>query len=257
MPVHVRRTVLLAGLFLSPVVTTLAEPVAVRYLQGSTHGFLTLKTLEGKTIASGEVTQTVRGTTVSSRFTLRFKDGSVDAEQTVFTQRGVFRLVSDHHTQHGPSFPKPIDVAIDVATGTVTTREKDGSTRQDHLDIPPDVANGLPPNLLLNILTSAPETKVSYIAPGTKPRLVHLSIKPEAEVTFTAGSVRHKAMDYRIHVELGGVAGVVAPMVGKQPADYHIWIAAGAPPFFLREEGPLYEGGPIWRIEQTSPSLRP
>jgi hypothetical protein len=42
---------------------------------------------------------------------------------------------------------------------------------------------------------------------------------------------------------LGGVAGVVAPIVGKQPADYHIWLQSGSPPAFVREEGPLYEGG--------------
>ena len=44
--------------------------------------------------------------------------------------------------------------------------------------------------------------------------------------------------------------------IGKQPSDYHIWIQAGVPPVFVREEGPLYEGGPIWRIEQVSPSFQ-
>jgi hypothetical protein len=40
---------------------------------------------------------------------------------------------------------------------------------------------------------------------------------------------------------------------GKQPADYHIWILAGTARASIREEGQLYEGGPIWRIEQISP----
>jgi hypothetical protein len=65
------------------------------------------------------------------------------------------------------------------------------------------------------------------------------------------------AIDYVLHVELGGVAGVVAPLIGKQPGDYHIWILRGATPAFIREEGALYEGGPTWRIEQTSPVFPP
>jgi len=36
-----------------------------------------------------------------------------------------------------------------------------------------------------------------------------------------------------------------------------IWILAGATPAFIREEGALYEGGPTWRIEQTSPIFPP
>ncbi len=35
----------------------LAEPVPVRHLQGSGHGFVALKTLEGKLIAVGDMTQ--------------------------------------------------------------------------------------------------------------------------------------------------------------------------------------------------------
>ena len=123
------------------------------------------------------------------------------------------------------------------------------------MDLPADVSNGLPPNLLLNILPTTPETKIAYIAPGKKPRLVHLSIKPTGTLSFRVGGFRRKATDFTLHVELGGVTGVVAPLIGKQPSDYHIWLQDGVPPAFVREEGPLYEGGPIWRIEQVSPSF--
>ena len=44
-----------------------AEPVKVRYAQGSSHGFLALKTLDGQLIATGESTQTVHGGRVWSR----------------------------------------------------------------------------------------------------------------------------------------------------------------------------------------------
>ncbi len=230
-----------------------ADPVPVRHPQGSAHGFVALKTLEGRRIATGDMTQIVHGDRVTSRLLFRFRDGSLDDDVTVFSQRGVFRLISDHHIQRGPSFPKPIDVLIDALTGEITSRDKNGKIKQDHLDLPPDVSNGLPPNLLLNVLPSTPETKLSFVAPSAKPRLIHVSVKPAGEVPFTVGSTTRKATDFVLHVELGGITGMIAPIVGKEPADYHIWILSGTSPAFIREEGQLYEGGPIWRIEQISP----
>ena len=232
-----------------------AESVTVRYPQGSAHGFLALRTLDGEQIATGEVTQTVVGTRVTSRLVFHFRDGSIDDDSTIFTQRGSFRLIRDHHVQRGPSFPKPIDMSIDGFRGKITSRDADGKVKEEHLDLPLDVSNGLPPNLLLNIPVGTQETKVSYVAPGGKPRLIHLSIKPMGSLTFNVGALRRKATDFKIHVELGGITGVIAPMIGKEPEDYHIWIMAGDPPAFIREEGQLFQGGPIWRIEQISPSF--
>ena len=63
------------------------------------------------------------------------------------------------------------------------------------------------------------------------------------------GGTERKAVDFVLHVELGGLTGVVAPLIGKQPPDYHIWILPGTSPAFIREEGPLYEGGPMTRLE--------
>jgi len=58
-----------------------------------------------------------------------------------------------------------------------------------------------------------------------------------------------------VKVELGGVAGVVAPLIGKQPQDTHVWILGGKAPAFVKMEGPLYQGAPIWRIELTKPGV--
>lgn len=229
--------------------------VQVRHRVGSAHGFLALRTLDGKRIATGDVMQAVHGDRVTSHLVFRFLDGAIDENTTVFLQCGTFRLISDHHVQRGPSFPKPLGMMIDALSGDISTRSEDGRVTTEHLDLPADVANGLPPNLLLNILPSAPETKVSFVAPTAKPRLVHLSIKRAADVPFTIGDSRRKAIDYVVHVEIGGVGGVVAPMIGKQPADYHIWILGGSTPAFIREEGQLFEGGPIWRVEQISPTF--
>jgi hypothetical protein len=231
------------------------ELIPVRHPQGSAHGFLALKTLDGITIATGDVTQVTHGDRVTSQVTFHFRDGSLDDDITVFSQRRVFRLISDHHIQRGPSFPRPADIFINAVTGQITSRTKDGKITQDHLDLPSDVSNGLPPNLLLNLLSSTPETRLSFVAPTAKPRLMSISIKPSGEVRFSIGGSSRKAIDYVLHVELGGLAGVIAPMIGKQPADYHIWILGGTAPAFIREEGQLYEGGPIWRIEQISPTF--
>ena len=146
------------------------------------------------------MTQVVNGDRVTSRLVFRFRDGSVDEETTVFTQRGVFRLISDHHIQHGPSFPKPVDVLINALTGQITSRGKDGTATQEHLDLPADVSNGLPPNLLMNLLPSTPETKLSFVAPTAKPRLIHVTIKPAGEIPFTIGGTHRKAVDYVVHV---------------------------------------------------------
>jgi hypothetical protein len=93
--------------------------------------------------------------------------------------------------------------------------------------------------------------------PGDKPRLIRVSIKPAGEVPFTIGDTRRKAMDYVLHVDLGGVKGVIAPVIGKQPPDYHIWILVGSSPASFVKKVRCYEGGPIWRIEQISPALAP
>ena len=242
-------TTVLLGIKLS------AEPVPVRHPQGSAHGFLAVKTVEGTRIATGDATQIVHGDRITSRVILRFVDGSIDEDITVFSQSGVFRLITDHHIQRGPSFPKPIDVLINALTGQITSRTEDGKLRQDHLDLPPDISNGLPPNLLMNVLPTKPETKLSFVAPTEKPRLIHVSVKPAGEVPFMIGETQRKAVDFVLHVELGGLTGLVAPLIGKQPPDYHIWIFPGPSPAFIREEGPLYEGGPVWRIEQISPEF--
>src|ERR1700679_1487479 len=256
LPVRFPMFFLSCALLTAAITSTLdGEPIRVRYPQGSAHGWLALKTVEGIIIATGDVIQITHGDRVTSRVTFHFRDGSLDDDITVFSQRRVFRLISDHHIQRGPSFPKPIDIFIDAVTGKVTSHTQDGQIREDHLDLPSDISNGLPPNLLLNILPSTPETRLSFVAPTTRPRLISISIKPAGEVPFSVGGTSRKALDYVLHVELGGLAGVIAPIIGKQLADFHIWILEGAAPGFIREEGQLYEGGPIWRIEQISPTF--
>ena len=69
-----------------------AEPIAVRHPEGTLHGFLALTTEQGQVLADGDVIEIVRGDRVTSHVTFHFKDGSLDEETAVYTQRGVFRL---------------------------------------------------------------------------------------------------------------------------------------------------------------------
>ena len=123
----------------------------------------------------------------------------------------------------------------------------------ERLDLPPDVANGLLLTLLKNLPSDASQTKVSMVAATPKPRLVKLAIAPLGEQPFSIGGSSRKATHYVVQVEIGGAAGLVAPLLGKQPPDTHVWILGGEAPAFVKLERPLYFGGPIWRIELVSP----
>jgi hypothetical protein len=234
-----------------------AEPVRVRHTEGLVHGFLALRTLDGKTVADGDLIQTTRGGRVTSRLFFRFKDGSVRDETAVFTQRGRFRLESDHLVQKGPAFEQPVDMTIDRATGHVVVRYTNDKGEQkvedERLELPDDLANGMILTLLKNVAPGAPPPALSMIAATPKPRLVKLAITRAGAERFSTGGASRTATHYVVKIEIGGFAGLVAPLVGKQPPDSHVWVLPGEAPAFVKSEGPLHLGGPIWRIELVSP----
>jgi hypothetical protein len=233
-----------------------SEVVAARFPEGEVHGFVALRTLEGKTVADGDSIQTVRGGEVTNRLLFRFRDGSVYDETAVFTQRREFRLVRYRLVQRGAAFKTPVDLAIECATGQVTVHyEEHGEqkTLTEKLDLPADLANGLVPMLLKNLPPDAAPMKAPMLVATPKPRMVKLAISQAGEEPFRTGGLRRKARQYVVKVELGGLTGVVAPIVGKQPPDTHIWILGGEAPAFVKSEGPMAEGSPVWRIEMVSP----
>ena len=238
--------------------TAQADPVPVRSVGGTIRGFLELRSEDGQVVASGDIFRVVRGNRVISRTLFQFKDGSIDDETTVFSQRHIFQLISDHRIQKGPSFPHPMDVLIDAHTGQVRVHftGKDGKeeVKTDHLDLPPDLANGMVPVVLENLPPNAPVTTVSMVVATPKPRLVKLVISNVGDdKCFVAGSSR-KAIKYDIKIDLGGVAGVVAPLIGKAPPNIQIWTIGGEATTFARERGPLYAEGPMMTIQLVSPT---
>ena len=235
-----------------------AEPIAVRHVEGTLHGFLSLRTTDGHLLAAGDLIQTVHGNRVTAHLIFHFKDGSLDDETTVFTQHRTFQLVNDHHIQRGPFFPHPLDLTIDAGSGQVTVRstDKEGKTQvtTDHLKLPPDIANGLVSLLVRNLPPGAPVSELSMVVAAPKPRVVKLVITPRDEDPFNLGGFTRKGTRFDIKFQLGGVAGVVAPLVGKQPPDVQLWILGGESPAFLREEGITYEGGPTLILELYPPT---
>lgn len=234
-----------------------AEPISVRYLEGRIRGFLTVRDQENNIIGSGDLWQLAHGSRVTNTLTLHLKDGSLYEETTVFSQQRVFRLLTNHVVCKGPAFKRPMDMSLNAATGAVNIRYTDENGKEkviaDHLKLPADVSNGMVSTLLSDMDPKVPETTVSMVAATPKPRLVKLKISPAGEDSFSAGGATHKATQYAIKVEIGGVKGAIAPLVGKQPPDTHIWVIREPAPGFLRSEGQLAEGGPVWRIELASP----
>jgi hypothetical protein len=235
-----------------------AQPVAVRQVEGQLHGFLVLRTLAGTDIADGELTQASRGNELTSRLVFHFRDGSLQDETTVLSQNGHFRMLSDHLVQKGPAFKRPMDVSINASTGVVTVHYKDDQNRDKtetaHLDLPPDLANGMVPIMLKNLPPGTQATTASLVVATPKPLLVKLVITPEGEDLFSTGSAGRKAIRYDIKVDIGGVRGAVAKWIGKQPPDSHVWVLGGEFPAYLKSEGPAFESGPIWRMELVIPA---
>jgi len=229
-----------------------SDPVRPRHPQGWAHGFVEVRTHENRQIGVGDLLQRVEKGVVTSRLVLNFLDGSVDDETTVYTQDRVVRLLSDHHVQHGPSFPKSTDVFIDAAHGVVRTKDESGKTTEVHIEMPADTYNGLASNVLMNLPPGTSQATIAIVIGGAKPQIAHLKCMRAGKQDFELGGLRREATEWTVHVDLGGVAKVVAPIIGKEPQDYHVLIVGGDDPVFLREEGPLFEGGPLWRVQQVS-----
>jgi hypothetical protein len=235
-----------------------AAPVSVRHLEGITHGLLVLRDLDGKAIAYGELDQVVgrKDEVVTTDMKFHFNDGSSFREITKFTQHGEFRLVSDKMIQKGPSFSKESESALDAKSGNITVRTKDGGREKvstKHLDLPPDVSNGMLPVLLKNLTKPGTAATVSMVAVSSSPRLVQLNIAPQEEPTFKYSAAAHKAQHFVVKIKIGGIAGVIAPLVGKRPPDLQMWILESEAPSFLQSEGQLSADTPVWRIQITSP----
>jgi hypothetical protein len=230
-----------------------AQTIPPRHTEGRMRGFVTVRSLDGKLIGYGEISQSVRAGHITDHMTVRFRDGSLDEETTVFSAQRAFTLISDRHIQRGPLFPHPLDLTT-TAAGDSTNRTLDASGKPrletSHVDLPPGTAvEGMMGTLLANLDPALQSLRIPALTPTPKPRLIHFAIAPEGRGTFRVDGVRQTAAVFRIKTELGGIAGVVAPIIDKQPDDILAWVIQGESPLAIRAIGQLSEGGPLLDIQ--------
>ncbi len=255
----VRRVVACALLALGvawPWAPLSAAEFPVRHREGTTHGFIVLRPPGGEILATGELIQTVAGEHVTSELELHFKDGSTHEETTEYLQGTHFRLLSDRLRQVGPSFPNPEEVRIDAVRGTVTIHSlKDSKEKPEEkrVAMPADIANGLIVTLLKNLAPSQTEASATLLVASSRPRVVKLEMHAAGQQRFTADGLPVMANHYLVHVNIGGIAGKVVSIMGKQPPDMDFWVTGGKAPAFLKFTGPLCEDGPVWSIELAAP----
>ncbi len=203
----------------------------------------------GQIIANVEFSQAVQSDQVTMHVIYRFVDGSIDDEETTYTQQGTFRLVRNHHIQKGPFFSKPVDFTVEAATGIVTSRtiDKNGKLHVEskHIKLPDDLANGFVGTLLLNVPHNTAPFRVGMLAPVVGGRLIRLLISPEEEQTVQLSGRSLKATVFRVHPELGGIVSMIARLLGFQPKDVMVWVLEGEEPAVAVVVGQLGGSGPV------------
>jgi phenylpyruvate tautomerase PptA (4-oxalocrotonate tautomerase family) len=101
-----------------------------------------------------------------------------------------------------------------------------------------------------------PQTTVSMVAATPKPRVVKLEILPEAKKAIASGNTKHETVRHVVKVKIGGVTELVAPLLGKQPPDTHVWVLTGDAPHLsnwkVRSMPAVPCGELNWQLRQGS-----
>jgi hypothetical protein len=231
--------------------------IAVRYAEGTVHGFLELRTATGALLAHGDLLQVARDREIESRMVFHFSDASVFEETVTFTQHGVFTMQNYHLVQSGPAFADDLEITL-ARSGTYvvkTKSHKDGREKQytGQLDLPPDVYNGMVITIAKNLAPRDTQT-VHIVAFTPQPRLIGLEIAPSTSQRVMLGEHAETAVHFKLKPKLGVLLKVVATLLGKAPPDSDTWIVTDDVPAFVGFEGPLYSG-PVWRLTLASPNV--
>jgi hypothetical protein len=239
-----------------------AEPVSVRFPEGLTRGFLVVRSVAGDVIGQGELSQVVKeADLVESRLVFTFKDGSLHDEKVAFSQKRVLTLISYRLIQHGPSFPKQLNVSIDRGTSQYEVRSRAWKEEKEDVltgefELPKDAYNGMLITVLLNLPQRSSET-VKILAFTPEPKVIDLTLRFVGEQAVRIGDLSRKALRYSFEPGIGVIQKFFGKVLGKLPQDfhYHCWILADDAPGFAHFEGPLQLLGPIIGIELVSPRL--
>jgi len=116
--------------------------------------------------------------------------------------------------------------------------------------MPSNLANGLT-LLLLKNMPRGERVTAQLVAFMPKPRLLRMTLQQEGEDRVVFAGDPKQAARYLVDLEIGGVTGVVASVIGKNPPDLRYWLALGDLPAFVRFEGSMFLNGPVWRVEMA------
>jgi hypothetical protein len=233
------------------------EAVAVRWAEGTVHGFVELRTQSDSLLAHGDLLQIPHDSNIESRLVFHFTDSSDFRETVTFTQHGVFRLETYHLVQSGKAFAADLDVTLSGNGDYVvkSTSHKDGKQKQytGRLDLPPDTYNGMVPIIGKNVDRKAGRT-VHIVAFTPKPIVLPLAFVPVATDQLALGPHSENTVRFALKPKLNTLQRIGAALKRQTPPDSYLWIVTDEVPAFVRFEGPLYSG-PVWRVELTSPDL--
>lgn len=230
--------------------TALADPVVTRVAESPLRGSPLVRTPSGQHLADGDFVQTVDDDVVDSRLTLRFADGSLHDEQSVFAQRGALRLLRHRLLQTGPSFPLNLRASLerDGERYDVRYRGADESRWRrisGRVALPPDVYNGMVPTLVRQLPSTA-GGHFHVIAFTPQPRLVQVRVTAVRDDEVVARGRLTSATRFQLKPEVGGLTSLFAADLPPVLC----WVTRDETPRFAGFEGPLYYRGPIWRIEE-------
>ena len=235
------------------------KPVEVRFQEGVMQGYIALSTPGGERIADGEISQVATGPDrVAGRMVLRFHDGSQYDETVMFSQTQAFKLLRYSVEHKGPSFPQPLKFSLDGETGayslTLGGPSQTSLPRVGTLALPSDVYNGMTVTLLKNIPPSR-ETSFHVVGVSDDPTLYSVVAQAVDVDEVKTGRTKAETVHYSLRPTLGWLTKTLAWLFSETIPEYHVWLTKSDIPAFVQFEGPLYVGGPTWRIVQTSPRL--
>lgn len=250
---------LIAALVCTPVN---AAPIAVKFPEGMTHGFLLVRSLAGEILGQGEMIQTLKeDDLIENQLVFRFKDGSLHDEKVAFSQQRVFTMISYRLVQRGPSFPEQLDVSVDRGTAKYTVRSQEGEDGKEEVltgqvDLPKDVYNGMLITMSKNLQKGSDET-VSVFAFTPTPQAIKVNLHAVDEDPVNIAEVSRKATQYVYTPQIGMIKEFFGKALGKLPAEFHYtcWIMNDKIPSFVQFEGPLQLMGQVVRIELVSPRV--
>jgi hypothetical protein len=173
--------------------------------------------------------------------------------------RKVFRVEAYRLVQRGPSFPMS-EISFERRTGrfearTQQTKNDEVKEASGALEMPTDLYNGMALVLLKNLQPGS-GTSVQMAVFTPKPRLINMNLISEQEEVARLGGTARPVRRYLVKLEIGGLTGVLASLIGKDPPDVRYWLAVGEVPAFIRRLDPDHRSSVCQAAEAEIPEAR-